>query len=281
MQQVNIIKKCSSYILLIFSFIVEARHASYLNLIEGVSPFPNQFENATAPAVVIESIKPFLVSCPFTITAPTVPYVGSSSFTGTVPTSNDTSISPYTSEMYVNDLRALNYALVAEHLESNFYNTYVSNFTSADFTNNGYLDGTIYYIMIREIENAHASFLESIITQRGGTPVSRCTYSYVSNVNDFVRLSSIFENTGVKAYAGAIDTLSDPTVILYAATIATVEARFASYVNRLSNQVPFPNITDPTLTPPEVVAALSAFQTCQFTPDLPVVIKPSSFVPNI
>jgi len=262
--------------------IVEARHASFLNLIEGVSPFPNAFENATAPAVVIDAIKPFIISCPFTITAPIVPYIGSSSFTGTIPTSNDSSVSPYTSAMYVNDLRVLNFALVAEHLESTFYNTYVSNFTSADFTNNGYFDATIYFIMIREIENAHVAFLQSTITQRGGTPVSLCSYNFnVSNVNDFVNLSRAFENTGVKAYDGAIDTISDPNIIKYAATIATVEARFASFLNRLSNQVPFPNVTDPTLTPPQVVTVLSAYQTCPFTPDLPVVLSPSSFVPNI
>jgi hypothetical protein len=263
-------------------FIVEARHAAYLNLIEGDTPFPNTFENATAPAVIIQSIQPFLISCPYTITAPTVPYVGSSSYTGTVPTTNNTSISPYTSAMYVNDLRALNYALIAEHLEATFYNTYVSNFTSTDFTSNGFSDATIYFIMIREIENAHVSFLESTITQRGGTPVSLCSYNFsVSNVIDFVNLSRTFENTGVKAYDGAIDTISDPNVILYAATIATVEARFASFLNQLSGDIPFPNVTDPTLTPSEVVTALSAYETCSFTPDLPVVLNPSSLVLNV
>ncbi len=263
-------------------FIVEARHASYLNLIEGDNPFPNSFENATVPAVIIQSITPFLVSCPYTITAPTVPYIGSSSYTGTVPTTNNTSISPYTNAMYANDLRALNYALVAEHLEATFYNTYVSNFTSTDFTNNGFTDATIYFIMIREIENAHVSFLQSTIIQRGGTPVSVCSYTFnVTNVTDFVRLSRTFENTGVEAYDGAIDTISDPNVILYAATIATVEARFASFLNQLSGDIPFPNITDPTLTPSQVVTVLSAYQTCPFTPDLPVVLNPSSLVLNV
>jgi len=179
--------------------------------------------------------------------------------------------------MYLNDLNVLNYALVAEHLEATFYNTYASNFTSTDFTKNGYLDATSYFIMIREIENAHVAFLQNIITQRGGTPVALCTYNFnVTNVIDFVNISRTLENTGVKAYDGAINRISDPNLILYAATIATVEARSSSFLNKLSGYVPFPNITDPTLTPSEVVVILSAHQTCPFTPTLPVILSPST-----
>ena len=41
---------------------VEARHASYLNLITGVEPFPGAFEQAKTPAEIFEIAGPFIVS---------------------------------------------------------------------------------------------------------------------------------------------------------------------------------------------------------------------------
>jgi hypothetical protein len=40
---------------------VEARHAAYLNLITGVSPFPAGFEQAKSPAEILEIAGPFIV----------------------------------------------------------------------------------------------------------------------------------------------------------------------------------------------------------------------------
>lgn len=261
--------------------VVEARHASYLNLILGFTPFPSAFENATEPAIVIQSIQPFLTSCPFTITAPTVPYIDSSSFTGTIPTTNDTTVATYTDAMYKNDINALNFALVAEQLESNFYNRYLDNFTDVDFTIAGFPAATTrsYFILIREYEATHVTFIRNTITQRGGSPVPPCTYTFnVTTLGDFVQLSRTFENTGVKAYDGAIDTINDPIIIRSAATIATVEARFAAFLNNLLQEIPFPDAVEPVLTPAETVAILSAYQTCPFTPNLPVVLRPSTLV---
>lgn len=41
---------------------VEARHASYLNLLTGVSPFPEAFETPLTPEEVLEIAGPFIVS---------------------------------------------------------------------------------------------------------------------------------------------------------------------------------------------------------------------------
>ena len=43
---------------------VEARHASYLNLINGVSPFPSAFDMGKKPSEIFAAAKPFVVSCP-------------------------------------------------------------------------------------------------------------------------------------------------------------------------------------------------------------------------
>ena len=41
---------------------VEARHASYLNLVNGTEPFPASFETALTPAEVLEIATPFIVA---------------------------------------------------------------------------------------------------------------------------------------------------------------------------------------------------------------------------
>ena len=41
---------------------VEARHASYLNLLNGEIPFPAAFETAKSPEEILEIAGPFIVS---------------------------------------------------------------------------------------------------------------------------------------------------------------------------------------------------------------------------
>lgn len=41
---------------------VEARHASYLNLVTGAEPFPNAFEQAKTPDEILQIASPFIVS---------------------------------------------------------------------------------------------------------------------------------------------------------------------------------------------------------------------------
>ncbi len=47
---------------------VEARHASYLNLINGDSPFPSAFDQGKKPSEIFAAAKPFIVSCPKEVT---------------------------------------------------------------------------------------------------------------------------------------------------------------------------------------------------------------------
>ena len=48
---------------------VEARHASYLNLINGASPFPSPFDQGKKPSEILAAASPFIVSCPAAVTA--------------------------------------------------------------------------------------------------------------------------------------------------------------------------------------------------------------------
>ncbi len=43
---------------------VEARHAAYLNLVNGESPFPRAFDQGKKPSEILAAAMPFIVSCP-------------------------------------------------------------------------------------------------------------------------------------------------------------------------------------------------------------------------
>ena len=49
---------------------VEARHASYLNLINGDSPFPSAFDMGKKPSEIFAAAKGFILSCPKEVTDP-------------------------------------------------------------------------------------------------------------------------------------------------------------------------------------------------------------------
>jgi hypothetical protein len=48
---------------------VEARHASYLNLINGDSPFPDAFDKGKKPSEIVAAASVFITSCPAEVTA--------------------------------------------------------------------------------------------------------------------------------------------------------------------------------------------------------------------
>ncbi len=104
--------------------------------------------------------------------------------------------------------------------------------------------------------------LNTTITALLGTPVPACVYNFgVMNVSQFVGTAQIFENVGVMAYNGAVDTISSEILLTVAATIATVEARHASYLNLLVGLTPFPNTFDNATDPVDIVSIVSPFIT--------------------
>jgi len=161
---------------------------------------------------------------------------------------------------YDNDNTVLNYALTLELLEKTFYKQNLRKFTQATFVSAGYTATDYsYFKLILAHEKAHVSALTSLLKARGATPVSKCTYNFnVSTISDFVMLAKTLENTGTQAYDGAVDKITDRTLLAAAATIATVEARHAGWLNLLNNQVPFPDSFEPAQQPAQVAADISA-----------------------
>ena len=105
----------------------------------------------------------------------------------------------------LNDIAILNYALVLERLEANFYSTFRNNFTRANFVAAGFDNETYdYFELIGDHELAHQAAFISIISQLGGTPVPACTYNFsvVTDVPSYVAIARLLENTGAMAYTG-------------------------------------------------------------------------------
>ena len=160
------------------------------------------------------------------------------------------------------DIAVLNYALTLEHLEYAFYRDALGSggFTENDFKN--FLDPDLYerLLDIRNHEGAHVETLISVITSLGGTPVQEACYDFgYDTVTEFLAVAQALENTGVSAYDGAIAGITSPDLQTAGATIATVEARHASYLNLINGTNPFPAAFDTPLTMEEVLSIAGPF----------------------
>ena len=167
------------------------------------------------------------------------------------------------------DLAVLNYALTLEHLEAAFYVQGLKRFSAKSFHSGALtsrlgprVSGSLYeYLeLIRDHEVEHVATLISVIESLGGTPVGPCTYDFqYKDVMGFLQTAQALENTGVMAYDGAIAQICNPDLQTAGATIATVEARHASYLNLVNGEIPFPAAFDTPKTMAEILAIAGQF----------------------
>ncbi len=165
------------------------------------------------------------------------------------------------------NIDVLQYALTLEFLEATFYAQFLGkgappmgqasldgllgsvtgnprSFTTADLSGASVLQGFpatvgtgIFDLLtqIRDHEAAHVAALIATIRMLGGTPTQACTYTFpVTTIDEFLKTAQALENTGVSAYDGAINKITDPALVQTGATIATVEARHAAFLNLIA-----------------------------------------------
>ena len=181
----------------------------------------------------------------------------------------------------VEDVDILNFALTLEYLEASFYVQALGKgdaplptgvaakprkFTSSQITGAKQLSslgnvrgGAYRYLrQIRDHEVAHVAFLQTAL---GAAAVPAPTFDFgagLDEVDTFLATALVLENTGVMAYDGAIRYIETPDYLQAAATIATIEARHASYLGTLNHSAPWPGPFDTPKLPSEIVAAVLA-----------------------
>jgi len=157
-------------------------------------------------------------------------------------------------------LDVLNYALTLEHLENAFYRDGVDLF---DLGTDGFgFSVNEQLTAIGAHEAAHVAALTDTIVSLGGEPVAEASYLFddaYASAESFLATAAALENTGVSAYDGAGSSIPDPMLLTVAGGIVAVEARHASYLNLITDEIPFPAAFEMPLTPDEVLEIAGPF----------------------
>lgn len=167
------------------------------------------------------------------------------------------------------DVEVLQFALTLEHLENAFYRDVGGQFDERDYRQAEFLRGFGDRVRDDVVENVedigaheaeHVEVLTDVIEDLGADPVQEAEYDFgVGDVDEFATIASVLENTGVTAYTGSIGDVETTALKTAGATIATVEARHASYLNLLTGEDPFPAAFDTPATRADVLDAASQF----------------------
>ncbi|RZJ75383.1 MAG: ferritin-like domain-containing protein [Flavobacterium sp.] len=137
----------------------------------------------------------------------------------------------------------LNFALVLEYLEYNFYNHALTNSTITFPT----AASRAAITTIRDHELAHVNLLKTALGANAVTPFVDADFDFTgaatfgtafsdvfSNYQTFLKVATAFEDTGVRAYKGQAPILKGMPVLTTALQIHSVEARHAAHLRQMT-----------------------------------------------
>lgn len=160
------------------------------------------------------------------------------------------------------DIGILNYAYALEQLEAAFY----IKVADSPYTGINAFEKQ-YFTDIRDHEIAHREFFKKALGAKAIQALEP-NFSAInfSSRDSVLATAKAFEDLGVSAYNGAGRLLVDPTYLLLAGKIVSVEARHAAAIRELITHNSFADSTvidmnglEKSRTPSEVLAIAGAF----------------------
>ena len=133
------------------------------------------------------------------------------------------------------DIGILNFALTLEFLERAFYEEATSKGAVKDPKT-----ATFLKITTRD-EKAHVAFLQKALGKKGVKQPKFNFHGTTGNQSTFQQTAYVLENTGVHAYLGQAGNIKDPTYLLAAASIVTIEARHSGAIGSIIGKSISPN----------------------------------------
>ncbi len=143
-------------------------------------------------------------------------------------------------------LDVLNFALLLEYLEAEFYATGMAQAPIPSGSSREAIG------IITDHEAKHVKFLQTAITAAGGTPIKKPNFDFSGGggtgtgpfknaFNDyglFLAVAQTLEDTGVRAYKGqAPNLLGTGDVLTAALNIHSVEARHAAHIRKMRREM--------------------------------------------
>ncbi len=128
-----------------------------------------------------------------------------------------------------NDVKILQFAMTLELLEAAFYRQARANNAAGD-------DAQLarFTQVVSGHEDDHVTFLRNSLGRKRVTGLSFDFGDAVKNRDTFRKTAQVLEDTGVQAYLGQVVNVAQGPVLTAAGTIATVEARHASWIRFLN-----------------------------------------------
>jgi hypothetical protein len=151
------------------------------------------------------------------------------------------------------DVEILNFALLLEYLEAEFYTQAVAG---------GALSGeTLAFArVVGAHERAHVSFLRKAL---GSAAVGKPSFNFqgtTENQAKFKATAQVLEDTGVMAYAGQAPLIDTDAVLAAALSVHSVEARHAAWIRHINGAPPAPTAFDKPKTKDQILAAVAGTQ---------------------
>jgi len=170
-----------------------------------------------------------------------------------------------------NDIEILNFALVLEHLEADFYARVLAAHAARP-----YLRDRIPFVAnkLASDEAIHVTAVTEQIRRGGGTPIEKPSFQFPDNVfisqTGFLTLSTALEETGVGAYLGAAPRVKSRDYLQFAASIYGIEARHTGLIRFLSGRTFAPDDREAPFTAMQVVKRAAPYIVTTGLPSMPM-----------